>query len=108
MPQISRKNSSKGKIDKSASDKIVQCTQLQLENLIQTMVTKAAAPMKLEIKLLKDQVSSSKNEIVELEKSQKFTSGKQDDLTDDYNKALSNNVKCNQGLEHLNRRMTGL
>ena len=92
----------------SASDKIVQYTQLQLENLIQTMVTKVTAPMKQEIKLLKDQVSTLKNEVAELEKSQKFISGKHNDLADDYNKALSNNIKYNQGIEHLNRRMTNL
>ena len=27
-------------------------------------------------------------------------------MTDNNDKALSNNIKCNQGLEHLNRRMT--
>ena len=72
------------------------------------MVTKATAPIKLEIKLLKDQVSTLKNEVAELEKAEKFTSGEHDDLTDDYNKALSNNIKCNQSLEHLNRRMSDL
>ena len=69
MPESSGKNSGKGKNDKSASDKIVQCTQLQLENLIQTMVvTKVTAPMKQEIKLLKDQVSTLKNEVAEISK----------------------------------------
>ena len=72
------------------------------------MVTKVTAPMKLEIKLLKDQFSTLKNEIAELEKSQKFISGKHDDLTDDYNQALSNNIKCHQGIKHLNRRTTDL
>ena len=108
MPESSGKNSGKRKNDKSTSDKIVQYTQLQLENLIQTMGTKVSAPVKLEIKLLKNQVSTLKNEIAELEKSQKFISGKHDGLTDDYNKAPSNNMKCDQGLEHLNRRMTNL
>ena len=108
MPESSGKNSGKGKNDKSASDKIVQYTQLQLENLIQTMVTKVTAPMKLEIKLLKNQVSTLKNEVAELEKSQKFICRKHDNLKDNYNKALSNNIKCNQGIEHLNRRMTDL
>ena len=56
---------------------------MQLENLMQTMVTKATAPIKREIKLLKDQVTTLKNEVAELEKSQKFISGKHDDLTDD-------------------------
>ena len=72
------------------------------------MVTKVTAQMKQEIKSLKDQVSTLKNEVAELEKSQKFISGKHDDLTDDYDKGLSNNIKCNQGIEHLNRRMTDL
>ena len=64
------------------------------------MVTKVTAPMQLEVKLLKDQVSTLKNEVAELEKSQKFISGKHHDLTDNYNKASSNNIKCNQGIEH--------
>ena len=50
---------------------------------MQTMVTKATAPIKREIKLLKDQVTTLKNEVAELEKSQRFISGKHDDLTDD-------------------------
>ena len=69
------------------------------------MVIKVTAPIKQEIKLLKDQVSTLKNEVGEISKS---ISGKYDDLTDDYNKALSYNIKCNQGIEHLNRRMTDL
>ena len=81
---------------------------MQLEILIQTMVTKVTAPMKLEMKLLEDQVFTLKNEITELEKSQKFICGEPDDLTEDYNKTLSNNMKYNQGLEHLNRRVTDL
>ena len=72
------------------------------------MVTKVTAPKKLEIKLLKDQVSTLKKEVAELEKSQKFISGKHDDLTDDYSKALSINIECNHGIEHLNMRMTDL
>ena len=69
MPESSGKNFGKEKNGKSASDKIVQYTQSQLKNLIQTLVTKVSAPIKLEIKLLKDQVFSLKNEIAELEKS---------------------------------------
>ena len=72
------------------------------------MVAKVTAPMKLEIKLLKDQVSTLKKEVADLEKFQKFIRGRHDDLTDDYNKVLFNNIKCNQGIEHLNRRMTHL
>ena len=83
MPKSSGKIFGKGKNGKSASDKIVQYTQLQLENLMQTIVTKATAPIKLEITLLKDQVTTLKNVVAELEKSQKFISRKLDDLTDD-------------------------
>ena len=83
---------------KSLASKVVSLTP--------PLVIRATERMKLEVKLLKDQVSTSKNEIVELEKSQKFICGKHDGLKNDYNKALSYNAKCNQILEHLNRRLT--
>ena len=68
MPESSEKNSGKGKNDKSASNKIGQYTQLQLKNLIQTMLSEVTGPMKLEIKLLKDQVSTLKNRVGEISK----------------------------------------
>ena len=73
MPETFSKACVKGKNDKQASEKIEQLTKTQLENLVQTMINKATAPMLTTIKNLK--------EVAELQKAQEFISEKYENLT---------------------------
>ena len=71
MPETSNKNSKA-----TSSEKIVQFTQCQLDNLIKTMISKATKPLKERIKKLE-------LEAVQLRGSQNFIQKKHDDLTED-------------------------
>ena len=95
MPETSSKACVKGKNDEQASEKIVRLTQSQLENLVQTMINKATAPMLTKIKNLK---------VAELPKAQEFISEKYENLTKDYKTALSTNKHNEQELKKLNKK----
>ena len=73
MPETSNKN--KGS-EANSSEKIVQYCQCQLENLIETMISKGTKPLDERIKKLE-------LEAVQLHESQNFISKKHDDLTED-------------------------
>ena len=71
MRETSNKNSKA-----TSSEKTVQFTQCQLDNLIETMISKATKPLKERIKKLE-------LEAIQLLESQNFISKKHDDLTED-------------------------
>ena len=100
MLETSSKACVKGKNDKQASEKIVQLTQSQLENLVQTMINKATAPMLTKIKNLK--------EVAEMQKAQEFISEKYENLTKDYKTALSTNKHNEQEFKKLDKKTVDL
>ena len=73
MPETSNKN--KGS-KANSSEKIVQFNQCQLENLIESMISRATKPLEERIKKLE-------LEAVQLRESQNFIPKKHDDLTED-------------------------
>ena len=114
MPENSDKVSGKGKTDKPMSEKIIQLSQLQRENIIQSMISNAVKPLEMEIKTLKTEVrkieklakenKELKQELTQLQKNQEIISGKHDDLTEDYAKVLMVNKQCKQDLKQLSKR----
>jgi len=110
MAETSGKGSGKIKNEKLASDKekLVQLTQVQLESLIKTMISNATAQMGSKIDTLEAEVTTLKKEVKEMQKTQQFISDKHDDLSEDYNKVLSDNKQCKQELHKLMKCATKL
>ena len=93
MPKTSNKNKG-SKAD--SSEKIVQFTQCQLENLIETMISKATKPLEERIKKLE-------LEAVQLRESQNFILKKHDDLTEDCDSLKRSNKQQTKDLRQLTK-----
>ena len=93
MPETSNKN--KGS-KANSSEKIVQFSQSQLENLIETMISKATKPLEERIKKLE-------LEAVQLRESQNFISKKHDDLTENCDSLKRSNKLQTKDLRQLTK-----
>ena len=96
------------------AEKLIQLSQTQLENLIQSISIKAVKPLEIEISKLQTKVrkieklseenKELKEEFTQLQKKQEFISGKHDDLIEDYAKVLTANKQNKQDLKQLSKR----
>ena len=114
MADTQRKSNTKRKNDKAAmSDKIIQITQAQLENLIEAMIKKAMRPRQDEINKIKsefvdtealiDEITALKAELINASENQNFISYKHNDLVEDCHKLFLINKEQKQNLMKFNR-----
>jgi len=97
MSENSGKSSSKSKNGKAnASEKLIQLSKVELDNLVQRLVANAIEPLEAEIKALKAEVSS-------LRESQEFISDQNDDLTKSCKSALLSSKQQKQDINRLNK-----
>jgi len=96
QPQSSL-NKTNSKVKNGKDEEIVQLTKSQLKNMIEGLVAEATKP-------LNTQIAALRNEIAEIQKSQKFISENHDGLNKDYKSVLLSNKKQKQELSNLAKR----